>query len=198
MNIAIIGTAGRAEDGIALRSEQFGEMHHAVHKIIQTEIAFNEPYSVVSGGAAWADHLAVFTFLLSNAYKLYLELPCPLTPDGRFVDTGERDFRTNPGGTSNYYHELFSKKVGINSFKQLKEAAQSSDCVITSGGGFFERNTQIALKADHCIALTFGKKDLLKDGGTMDTMSKFLKKGTGKSFHVDLHDMTIYSPARIK
>jgi len=198
MKIAIIGTAGRAEDGDRLRGDDFGAMWLAVNRLIKTEIAKGQPYGLISGGAAWADHVAVYDFILGNAYSLDLELPCKLQTDGRFVDTGERDFRTNPGGTSNYYHELFSKKIGFSSFRQLSMVAMTPECVISAGGGFFDRNSKIAEKADHTIALTFGDKAILKDGGTADTMKKFLKKGTGLSFHIDLHDWTIHSPAIVK
>lgn len=198
MNIAIIGTAGRDEDGKRLQGEHFGAMWLAVNRLIKTELAKGEPYGLVSGGAAWADHIAVYDFILGNADSLDLELPCQITSEGKFVDTGIRDFRTNPGGTSNYYHELFSKKIGFSSFNQLRIAIEAPECVITAGGGFFDRNSKVAEKADHTIALTFGKGAELKDGGTMDTMKKFQKKGTGKSFHIDLHDWKVYSPAIVK
>lgn len=197
MNIAIIGTAGRAEDGDILKQESFGDMFLSVKSIVRNLNGHN-PWTAVSGGAAWADHIAVFSFGLGNAEKLILELPCALTTEGKFIDTGEKDFRKNPGGTSNYYHELFSKKVGMDSFKQLRDASNNQNCSVSIGKGFFDRNSAIAEKADVCIALTFGDKAVLKDGGTADTMGKFLKKGKGKSFHIDLHTMTVYSPAVIK
>mgnify|MGYP000879350174 FL=1 len=197
MNIAIIGTAGRDDDGINLREQSFGEMFLVVNKITRT-LSEGKPFNLVSGGAAWADHLAVFSFILGYPEKLFLELPCELTAEGKFIDTGERDFRTNPGGTSNHYHELFSKKVRFDSFSQLRSAAKKPNCIITAGGGFFERNSSIANKADHCIALTFGNGPELKDGGTMDTMKKFQKRAIGKTFHIDLHNMSVQSPAVIK
>jgi hypothetical protein len=198
MKIAIIGTAGRAEDGMKLRGESFGEMFLQVSRLIKKELVQNESYGLISGGAAWADHIAVYDFILGNAFSLDLELPCALTPTGKFVDTGERDFHKNPGGTSNYYHESFSKKIGFSSFEQLLKASLVPECTISVGGGFFDRNSKIAEKADHCIALTFGTGAALKDGGTADTMKKFLRKNTGRSFHIDLNDFQVYSPAIVK
>ena len=154
--------------------------------------------TLISGGAAWADHVAVSMFILGNSDGLILELPCELTDTGRFVDTGVRDFKKNPGGTANYYHELFSKKVGFDSFDHLKRTKEYAECTTSVGNGFFERNSKIAESADYCIALTFGNGAELKDGGTADTMKKFLKKGSGKSFHVDLNDWKVYSPAIVK
>jgi hypothetical protein len=63
--------------------------------------------------------------------------------------------------------------------------------------GFKERNTQVAQDADVLIALTFGDGPSLKDGGTRDTMEKFLRRRHGTSFHVDLHNMAVHSPATI-
>lgn len=199
MNISIIGTAGRATDGDRLKKDDFGTMFLAVNRICrELSREKNYEYNLVSGGAAWADHLAVFSFILGIPNKLFLELPCYFTEGGEFLDTGVNDYKTNPGRTSNYYHQLFSKKTGIDSLLQLKSVAEKPNCVTSCGEGFFERNSKIAEKSDHCIALTFGDKDVLKDGGTADTMTKFLKKGTGKSFHIDLNTMEVYSPARVK
>lgn len=197
MKIAIIGTAGRKEDWQKLNRDAFGTMFLIVNKITR-KLANNSPWTAVSGGAAWADHLAVFSFGLGYADKLILELPCSLTPEGKFMDTGERNFRTNPGGTANYYHQLFSEKTKINSFNQLRDAAKHPNCTINVRDGLFDRNSKVAETADACIALTFGDGPKLKDGGTMDTMSKFLKKGKGVSFHIDLHNMSVYSPAIVK
>jgi hypothetical protein len=149
MNIAIIGTAGRAEDGNLLRGDgaSFGEMFLVAKRIIKG--ITDQPYTLISGGAAWADHVAVYTFVIGHAEGLILEVPCKLTADGKFVDTGERDFKKNPGGTSNYYHELFSKKIGFSSFNQLKSAIENPRCEVNVGEGFFDRNSSIAAKADH-------------------------------------------------
>lgn len=197
MNIAIIGTAGRNDVGDKLSRDVFGEMFLTV-KSITNRLSNGSPWTAVSGGAAWADHIAIFSFGLGFASNLHLELPCELGPDGKFIDTGEKDFRKNPGGTANFWHKKFSERVGIDSFKQLKAAANHKNCVASVGNGFFDRNGKIAEKADACIALTFGQEATLQDGGTADTMKKFLKKGTGVTFHIDLNTMRVYSPAIVK
>lgn len=197
MKIAIIGTAGRDADGDKLSRDSFGEMFLSV-KSITKRLSNGQPWTAVSGGAAWADHIAVFSFGLGFAEKLHLELPCELGPDGKFMDTHERDFKKNPGGTANFWHKKFSDRVGIDSFKQLRSAADNENCVVSVGKGFFDRNGKIATKADACIALTFGNEGVLQDGGTADTMKKFLKKGKGVTFHIDLNTMRVYSPAIVK
>ncbi len=199
MNIAIIGTAGRGDDAARLTKDIYFQMLEIVRKISSYLALQSEgKWTAISGGAAWADHLAVTSRILGRATDLELELPCPLTEYGLFLDSGKPDSRTNPGGISNYYHKLFNKKVpNIDSSRDFVNVKKMG-AKFTVGNGFFDRNRSVAKKADHCIALTFGDKGLLKDGGTAATMQAFLKKGTGQSFHIDLSTMQSYTPATVK
>jgi len=98
MKIAVIGTAGRNEDGQKLSKEKFFEMVALVSKLKDAKEA-----TLVSGGAAWADHIAVVVFLLGNCKSLSLHLPCAWDVlREQYADTGEFDWRTNPGGTANH------------------------------------------------------------------------------------------------
>src|SRR5690606_36207825 len=87
-----------------------------------------KPVHVVSGGAAWADHLAVVMFLMGHAKKLTLHLPAPFCADGRFVGPEGR----SSASVANYYHEKFSKIVGFDSMKQIVEVAGNENCDGTS------------------------------------------------------------------
>lgn len=195
MRIAIIGTAGRREDARKLGAHSYLQMVEVATRVAQ-KLANGGTWRAVSGGAAWADHLAVTLFLNGTAAGLDLELPAQLGADG-FADTGVRDFRSNPGGTSNHYHRAFSRVAGVDSIAELNTAASRPECKVSVSAGFFARNSLVA-DVDACVALTFGDRALLKDGGTADTMRKFLARGIGRSVHVDLHRFEAFSPARVE
>lgn len=186
--VAIIGTAGRNEDGEKLDGEKFEQMVRAAG----TAQVSNA--TLVSGGAAWADHVAVVLFLLRGCNHLILHFPAPWDYEKvQFSDTGVNDWRTNPGGTANHYHEKFSNKVYGNptqTFKQIAAAIKLGAEVIV-GYSFHGRNTKIA-EADNLIAMTFGTGPVVKDGGTRDTYEKFVKNGRGSAIHIDLNDMLPY------
>lgn len=198
--IAIIGTAGRKEDAKKLNAEKFQQMKAVTLQLLNELDVANS--IVISGGAAWADHLAVNLFLHGEAVKLRLYLPCGFDKETRkFVDDGSIDWQKNPGGTSNYYHQQFSNKLGIDTLGQIADAIDEG-AEIVSGGGLFDRNGRIAKNATHIIGLTFGAKERLKDGGTADTMQTYLKQRAkmdleDNSYHIDLNTMKVHKGAKI-
>ena len=148
---------------------------------------------LVSGGAAWADHIAVELYLKGLAPNLTLYLPCSFE-NGKYKDTGVFDFKTNPGGTLNYYHSLFSKKIGRNSLDDISRAIQKG-AKIEIKEGFFARNSSVA-KSDCLLAFTFGDGPDVKPGGSLDTVTKWRKlhwsADPNRGFHVDLHSFDMY------
>ena len=200
-SVAIIGTAGRGEDAAKLSRQVFDEMVQAAAGVLP--FLPSGRVRLVSGGAAWADHVAVQLFLSDpNVFDLELHLPAPFeAAEGKFRDFQDargnsiRDWRTNPGGTSNYYHRAFSAKLGRNSLLDLASAIKQGAQVVV-GDGFQDRNSGVA-QADAAIALTFGKASRLKDGGTSGTMGEFLALGRGQSWHIDLNNWEVFSPARV-
>jgi hypothetical protein len=195
LTIAIIGTAGRSNDAALLGAASFLGMVQAAQRVT-AKIAAGAPWTAVSGGAAWADHVAVVLFLDGVASGLNLQLPARLDAGG-FLDTGVLNFRVNPGRTSNYYHEKFAKVSGRNPFVDFQEALKRPGCSMTVLQGFSARNSAVA-QADHCIALTFGERALVKSGGTAETMKQFLARRSGRSVHIDLHTFEAFSPARLR
>lgn len=195
--IAIIGTAGRLTDGTRLSKQSFDAMVGKVQEIVQTHLKIkDEECEWISGGAAWADHVAVHLFNVGFGKSLTLALPCEWDHTAsRFVDTGVNDWRTNPGQTANHYHNEFSKKFYKgNEWMTLQQIgyAITKGATIEVGAGFFERNTRVA-SADAVIAFTFGRGARLAEGGTADTMGKFLRRnGPLGAFHVDLNTWKIY------
>ncbi len=204
VSLAIIGTAGRKEDASRLAANpkhyytRMLDCARYVAKLVGAD-------TLVSGGAAWADFMAIALFLESpDQYRLMLELPENLDISSEhkrvYRDTGEMDWRTNPGGTSNHYLRQFSKQC--HSFKgpffpwvEYDKVASHPVVIRTVTRGFKERNCEVA-KANHCLAMTFGEGPKLKDGGTMNTMGEFLaREDHGRSFHFDLTSMKFYEGA---
>lgn len=194
MKLAIIGTAGRKDDADKLTIQKWNEMKKVVARFVKEhkiEIA-------ISGGAAYADHLAVGLYNAKLVYDLKLFLPCEFDIEKvKFLDNGSKDWRTNPGKISNWYHSEFSKKIGINSLEEMKKAILKG-CAVQSGGGFFGRNDQVAKESDKLIAFTFGDGPIVKDGGTTHTVKQFLKNHDVKNaWHYDLNSMKLFQNAKV-
>jgi hypothetical protein len=175
--MAIIGTAGRKEDEGKLMLPMWRE----VYREVRDRVLEKEPDGLASGGAAWADHLAVQLYLTGKVDRLHLYLPAAFE-GGRFRDTGGYGTK-NPGGTTNYYHRKFSAKLGINSLADIEAAIRKGAIVNVDPGGFFGRNSLLANATNSVIALTFGDGDYagpwisaedagLKDGGTAHTWNR--------------------------
>lgn len=203
MNIGIIGTAGRKEDGQKLSKELFLNMICEVGRIIHPyQDEEDDPYllpnlTLVSGGAAYADHIAVFYFLNQELMRCNLKLFLPASFDMDACQYVQSDNPYDSGVIANNYHRKFSNKIGGNSLLQIKQAIEKN-ANISIGRDFKSRNTMVANASDIMIALTFGNGPKLKDGGTKDTMKKFINKKENKnSHHIDLNTMIHYSPAEI-
>lgn len=186
MRIAIVGSAGRGEDGSRMSKPVFDAMVEKARDVISREGELGDVV-LVSGGAAWADHVAVDLYLQAHRKGeptltgLALFLPCPfdLARD-TFADTGVPDWRTNPGLSANKYHRDFSRAMGRDTLAELREAILCGARVETRNG-FHDRNTEVA-KADVLIAFTWSDGDRPVRGGTLDTW----KKCKGKKVHVSL------------
>src|SRR6266404_5572719 len=132
ITIGIIGTAGRKEDKAKLDKESYDFMYHSVGLLISTYI--REDYRVVSGGASYADHLAVKLYLEGKAKELTLHLPCSFYfEQPSFWNERIEDFK-HPANILNYYHKLFIKKTGIHSTREIAEAIIKGANVVVSPG----------------------------------------------------------------
>ena len=123
------------------------------HRIITEELKL-DPTSIqlVSGGAAWADFVAVDLFNEQHyaALKLYL-------PPESFT-------------SAKRYHAEFSRITKKNSLKDIQYAIQSgAECITCES--VWARNTRIAEDCDHLIALSFGK-NAPETAGTLYTWNK--------------------------
>ena len=178
--LAIIGSAGRKDDADKLTLSVWNDMKRAIYRFV-TE---HEIKDVISGGASFADHLAVGLFNAGFIDTLTLALPCEFDWNaGQFLDTGYRgkeSWKTNPGATSNYYHQQFSRVIGKSSLEEIKTAIYKG-AKVEVGDGLMARNSIVA-GADIVIALTFGDKERVKPGGTSNTCQKYLARGGKLAF----------------
>ena len=163
--IAIIGTAGRDQ---MLTKNQWNWM------VEQAEYWAGRGNHLISGGAAWADHLAVELYMNHKCEDLTLHLPAPWSYEHKSFVGGQG----TAGGAANYYHNLFSNVLE-------KDTLEEIDLVLRGGAthtyqmeaqgyrGMFARNALVAAEAEGMIAFTFGKGEIPADGGTLDTWNKF-------------------------
>lgn len=163
--VAIIGTAGRdktrpmtADLWEAMLADVRGRLFASDH--------------LVSGGAAWSDHLAVAAFLRGwTGGGLTLYLPAPLERGAwgvRFAGGGGTS-----GAAANYYHARFKAVTGVDGLAQIALAAQAGALVhaqpVARGyTAMFARNAQVARAASACLAYTWGATEPV-DGGTVST-----------------------------
>lgn len=189
--LAVIGTAGRGTDAAKLSRPLYDAMYD------RTLSAMREwgVRDLVSGGAAWADHLAVRAFLKGEAETLRLFLPARFA-DGRFSGPPADAART-----ANHYHAEFSRILGIDTLSQIEEAIRRG-AVVSFHAGFKTRNLEVAAVASRVLAFTFGagrepavavETDEafgsaldagLKDGGTAHTWAQSWRADA--KLHVDL------------
>ena len=138
---------------------------------------------LVSGGAAWADHIAVSLFLMNIPCIKSLTIYVPCSFNGECFDNEVRD-----GGVANYYHRKFSDRLtGENhhTLAGIQRAIDRGATLITVDGGFFARNKLVAESSEYLIAYTFNHGSIPKDGGTKHTWD--LCKS--KKIHVNLFNL---------
>ena len=217
--MGICGTAGRRDDAKRLSKNHFEAMYECAHLMLEQ---FKESdYGVdtlVSGGAAWADHVAVKMFLNKEVPRLKLFLPCPFLAEARQYDPTpltEKEVleKRSTGEICNALHAKFSQKVGFGSLNEILLAMQQGAEIITCKG-FYPRNGCVA-QSDILLAMTFGDHEWVKDGGHMDKNGKYKLGGTAhtvqaylnrvkklgtfdKSFSYDLNSGEIFAGARVK
>ncbi|MEJ6003802.1 UvrD-helicase domain-containing protein [Paucibacter soli] len=172
--LAIIGTAGRDKDR-PMTADLWGRMVADAKKRVRADD------TVVSGGAAWADHLAVRLFLDGDVKDLVLHLPAPLK-NGKFQGPDK-----SAASAANWYHDLFQKATGVDARAEIAAAA-SKGATITEQPeahdykAMFARNAIVAKQSNAVLAYTFGGGDEPADGGTKNTWDQI----KGDRIHVPL------------
>ncbi len=182
-SISIIGTAGRDKSmDSAMTRELWQAMLDDARDRVETAAGeLGRPVHLVSGGAAWADHLAVALFLEKRdpgcIAGLTLHLPAPLSKTGPGFEGPDIRQGGSSGAAASWYHQKFSRAVGIDSLAQLREAiskgAQITEEPAGPGyGAMTRRNLKIAKASGRLLAYTWGSGDAPDDGGTSDTWSR--------------------------
>jgi hypothetical protein len=192
--LSVIGTAGRKDDASRMSAHLYEMMMRETFRAIND---FDIRHGV-SGGAAWADHCAVTAFLQGGLESLTLYIPAEF--DGRrFVPDASIQF--NPGKTSNYYHDLFSRALNRDTLRDLAVAQQRGARFVVNPG-FKNRNSDVA-RSTAMLCFTFGSSAAtavdfrpgdagfgdgraagVKDGGSFDTWEKASSQAVKR--HVNL------------
>lgn len=133
---------------------------------------------LVSGGAAWADHVAVRLFLDSVCDEtrtpyagLHIHLPCAWDSErNRAAERTGLKWTENPGRLMNQLHRDFAAAMGTKTLTDIS-TAKALGADLTISDGFHSRNRLVA-RSDCVIAFTWGtSKNTPKDGGTAHTWS---------------------------
>lgn len=164
--IAIIGTAGR---GTPLNKNHWEWMLGTAREQIGENPSVIE---LVSGGAAWADHLAVVLYMEGACEDLTLHLPAPWNYDTQCYEGPYR----SAASAANYYHSKFSDVIGRDTLLDIQlvlngGAVYTEQPYQAGYGGMFARNSLVA-DVNGMLAFTFGEGDVPADGGTKDTWDK--------------------------
>jgi hypothetical protein len=125
---------------------------------------------LVSGGAAWSDHVAVSLFLDCNQEafepQLTLCLPCAFDMEcGRFSES------TSDGRQANALHGEFSRATGIDSLQEIYDAL-SSGAEAETFDGFHARNNVIAQRSQTLLAFSWGTNGRPDSRGTSYTWDR--------------------------
>lgn len=169
MRVAIIGTAGRDKSKAMTVNTWQWMVETAKNQIPAGSIA-------VSGGAAWADHVAVALMLMGHLDGLILHLPAPITEHGFIGEYG------TSGGAANYYHSRFANTIGVNTIQQILDCTLLPECTgsvqpVSQGfSAMFARNKRVVgelnPEMDAMVAFTYGTNGVA-DGGTKHTWDLF-------------------------
>lgn len=181
--IAVIGSAGRGDDARKFCPGLFEEMVKRVSRTIKqlsgTIKPLRQKIRLVSGGAAWADHVAVALFLEGAVDELHLHFPTDFGRSKTPVGVGV-------GPYVNQLHRAFAEVSGVDSLGDIGRAIKMPGCKHFARDGFFARNTKIAQSADCVIALTWSKDNKPPPGGTSDTWHKSQSK---HKIHISLSSL---------
>ena len=178
INIGIIGSAGRGEDNERWNKKVYINCFNKLLEYINNLGLESKELTLVSGGAAWADHLAVSCHLSKRCKELNLFFPAAfMLPECEF-----QSMFNAVGGTANYYHRAFSQKMGGNTLQGISKVIERG-AKFESFNGFKKRNLEIAKNSDILVAFTFNNSNTPKpNSGTLHTWNNC--KGVRRHFNI--------------
>lgn len=159
MKVGIIGSCGKNNEMKKVNNTNYQNMIRSAEDDIK-RLSFQNPkyVTLVSGGAALSDHIAIELYLKDCVGGLALHLPCKWDETKcKFVDSGSNDWRTNPGRMTNNLHIKFSQRLNKNSLHDIQLAIDKGAKLII-GKNFQSRNLKIANESNALIAFTFDKE----------------------------------------
>lgn len=153
MRVAIVGSAGRLDDADRMRPELWRSMVERARGWVRAVASGASSVELVSGGSAFADHLAVRLLLDGQARGLTLHLPAAFDREARRF-AGDA---SSPGTRLNALHQAFARATGTPSLDELAEAiGRRASVACHTHAGFDARNRAIAGDCDVLLAFTFG------------------------------------------
>ena len=196
-NLGIIGTALRGKDTefdtLCTKDTYLKMLSLARTKVKELNIT-----TLVSGGAAFSDHIAVdlfYDYICKSVNKGELKLLI-------YYPTKLFDNTSKIGKSLIYYHKYFSNLVFGYEYESIKDIGYLVDNypnqvkleeepISTNYEGFFNRNTKIANNSDYLLVFSyFDEKGNCLTNGTKDTITKFLRKNSeDKIIKVDLRNL---------
>ena len=166
IKLAIIGTSGRnPQDGAKLLNFHMQWMAENVLCYIEHILkTTTDNIILVSGGSAWADHVAVQLYLEYNFGGLELYLPTNFDIiQKKYADTYE-------GLMLNILHMQCKEKIHVDVLNELAEAISKKTTKVIVKKGVFQKNSLISKNCDHLICFIFGQT--ISGGGSYDTWKK--------------------------
>ena len=189
MKAVIIGTAGRSHKEL-LTDKAWSNMVAKARELVP------KGAMGISGGAAWADHIAVELYRLGHLSQLMLHLPAPIDNISCCFVGGYIGGPKSAASAANYYHGMFSQVLQRNTLQDIVEAIQTIGCGYTFQPpdmglrAMFVRNALVAKEVsegDMALAYTWDRGEL-SDSGTKNTWDQI--KISNKQ-HVSMFDMVI-------
>lgn len=192
--VGIIGSAGRRSDAKKMTKELFYAMMRKTEALITQRLRLSLSHvRLVSGGAAWADHIAVMEYLEEKVPELSLHLPTEWSQESsspQFLDNGNSNIYNNPGRSANKLHRQFSDKMGEDTLKHIQDAVHLG-AEFRTYDGFHHRNTGVARESKYLIAFTWNEGATpKKESGTFDTW----KKHSGTKIHIPISSLADAGP----
>eukprot|EP00301_Raphidiophrys_heterophryoidea_P017238 c2708_g1_i1.p1 GENE.c2708_g1_i1~~c2708_g1_i1.p1 ORF type:complete len:199 (+),score=43.31 c2708_g1_i1:44-640(+) len=172
--VSVIGTSGsnnKFQPTLTLSLEVFKAMEQRTKEVLKANNLNPSDVCLVSGGAAWADHVAVSLFLGGGFRGLILHLPTNFEKAKcQYEDNGHSHWAKNPGKLTNQRHMTFSRAIGKISLQQIA-LAMDQGAIVKIHNGFREGDTAIS-KCDLLIAYSWAEGAAPGGGGTLDTWKK--------------------------
>ncbi len=171
--------------------ELYLRMVEKASEIIEECYPQSKEHHLVSGGAAFSDHIAVSLMKQGDAEWLTLHLPCPWDFENSCYQENGLGGTADPGRTANYYHRQFSKAMGYPAHTSLDSIGKlllaDSEVGYTVSDGFHARNI-LTGQVDLLIVFTWGEGNEPKDGGTLHCWRNSIAP---RKIHIPLHTLEV-------